>query len=170
MSLRSWIRNLFAASGQAVPSGASPHPPAPPGRPCAGRSSTRASRLAVEVCELANEVLIRLRGEAGYLEAAILDAALMPVRARRPALVTFDLSELRFLSSLALGLLVGCHRSAARTGGRVRLIGLRPAVREVIERTGLAMLLLEHDGAQAAGTCEVAATVRAAGPADTLNP
>jgi hypothetical protein len=50
----------------------------------------------VEVCDLANEVLVRLRGEAGYLEAEILDAALPPVRARRPALVTSAGRRVRF--------------------------------------------------------------------------
>ena len=136
-------------SPQAVPCEGSPQPPAPlPDRSCAGRSPTRASRLAVAVCDLPNEVLVRLQGEAGYLEAEVLDAALLPVRARHPALVTFDLSELHLISSLALGILVGFHRSAARSGGRVRLTGLRPTIREVIERAGLTMLL-EREGSAA---------------------
>jgi anti-anti-sigma factor len=103
----------------------------------------------VVVSDLADGVLVRLQGEAGYLEAEVLDAALLPVRARHPALVTFDLSELHLISSLALGILVGFRRSAARTGGRVRLTGLRPTVREVIERAGLTMLL-EPEGSDAA--------------------
>jgi anti-anti-sigma factor len=104
----------------------------------------------VEVSDLANEVVVRLRGEAGYLEAETLDAALLPVRARRPALVTFDLSELHFIASLALGILVSFRRTADRTGGRMRLTALRPNVRETVEQAGLAKLLLEPDAPAAA--------------------
>jgi anti-anti-sigma factor len=147
--LLGWSK-VSTPSSQEEPRKESPQQPAPlPGRSLAGGSPARSSRLAVVVCDLANEVLVRLQGEAGYLEAEVLEAALLPVRARRPALVTFDLSELHLISSLALGILVGFRRSAARSGGRVRLTGLRPPIREVIERAGLAMLL-EHDGSDAA--------------------
>jgi anti-anti-sigma factor len=103
------------------------------------------------VCELANEILVRVQGEAGYLESDVLDRALMSLRARRPALVTFDLSELHFLASLALGILVGFRRSAIQHGGRVRLTALQPNVRETIEQAGLARLLLEPDAPAPAG-------------------
>jgi anti-anti-sigma factor len=89
---------------------------------------------------------VRLEGEAGLLEAAVLDAALLPLNARQPAVVTFDLSELHFMSSLVLGIFVRFCRSAARTGGRVQLTALQRQVRESIERAGLAMLLLEGRG------------------------
>jgi anti-anti-sigma factor len=108
----------------------------------------------VVVCEMADEVNVRLQGEAGYLESAVLDSALMPLRARRTALVTFDLSELTFIASLALGILVSFYRSAKQYGGRVRLTAMQPNVREAIERTGLIRLFQESDaaaGAQDAG-------------------
>jgi anti-anti-sigma factor len=166
----SWIRCQFASSlkgltestrfyilrypGSKTAPPSAPAAPAPealqqsaprPGGSFARRASARASQLVVEVRDLGNEVLVRLQGEAGYLEAEALDAALQPVRAHRPALVTLDLSELHFISSLALGVLVGFRRSTARTGSRVRFTALRPHVRETIEQAGLARLLLEPD-------------------------
>jgi anti-anti-sigma factor len=49
-----------------------------------------------------------------------------------------DLSELRFISSLAMGVLVTFRRGVVRSGGRVR-IGeqLQPAVREALSRAGI---------------------------------
>jgi anti-anti-sigma regulatory factor len=48
--------------------------------------------------------------------------------------VIFDLSELRFLSSLATGVLATYRRAAARAGVRVcRATALQPAVREAFK-------------------------------------
>jgi hypothetical protein len=52
--------------------------------------------------------------------------------------VTFDLSELRFISSLAMGVLVVYRRAAVHAGTRVCLAaGLHPEVREALDRAGL---------------------------------
>jgi anti-anti-sigma factor len=96
----------------------------------------------VVVNELPDQVLVRLQGEAGFLEADVLSAALVRVSARRPALVTLDLSELHFLSSLVLGILVRFGHSTVRAGGRVRLTPPRREVAEAIEQAGLMTLLL----------------------------
>ena len=57
----------------------------------------------------------------------------------------FDLGELRLISSMVLGVLVGFHRSTLRTGGRMRLIALQPIVREAIEQANLTTLLEIHE-------------------------
>jgi hypothetical protein len=52
--------------------------------------------------------------------------------------VTFDLRELGFISSLAMGVLVAYRRAAVRAGARVCLAAdLQPAVREALDRVGL---------------------------------
>jgi anti-anti-sigma factor len=80
-------------------------------------------------------------GEAGVAEAGALEAALLPLAARRPASVTFDLGGLTFLSSLAMGVLVSYRRAAARAGTRVFLApDLHPAVREALDRAELSGL------------------------------
>jgi anti-anti-sigma factor len=114
------------------------------------RSPVWKSRVEVAIHDQANEVVVRLKGEGGYLEGGVLDNALTPLRAHRPALVTFDLSELRLISSMVLGVLVHFHRSTLRTGGRMRLIALQPIVREAIERASLTELFEIHDSADAA--------------------
>jgi hypothetical protein len=83
-------------------------------------------------------VVVRLRGEAGVPDAGALEASLLRLTARRPAWVTFDLSKLRLLSSIAVGALADYLRGAVRAGSRVALApGLHPAVREALARAGL---------------------------------
>jgi anti-anti-sigma factor len=101
------------------------------------RRPERAPRLTVEVCDRGDDALVRLKGDAGYLEAEVVSVALLSLCARRPALVTFDLGELESISSLALGALVGFCRNAGRWGGRVRLVAPWPRVREMVEAAGL---------------------------------
>jgi anti-anti-sigma regulatory factor len=89
-----------------------------------------AAAVQVEVSRAADGMVIRVKGEArAECAGALLDGLLAP--ARRPAVVTLDLSELRSVSRLALGVLAAYRRSVVRTGGRVRLAGvLQPAVNE----------------------------------------
>jgi anti-anti-sigma factor len=110
-----------------------------------------ALRLEVEVGETWKGPIVRLRGEAGVAEATTLEACVLRLSAARPACVTFDLSELVFLSSLAMGILVAYRRGAVRTGTRVCLVpDLHPAVREALDRAGL-MRFFETDSGVAAG-------------------
>jgi len=94
--------------------------------------------LDVQVVGDRNDLIVRLRGDAGFMEADKLEAALLPICAQRPARVTFDLSELRFISSLGLRALV-CYRwGAVRAGVRVCLAAdLQPAVLDTLQTTGL---------------------------------
>src|SRR5262249_9215416 len=107
-------------------------------------------RLNVEVLETGKGPVVRLRGKAGVPEACALEASLLRLAARRPACVTFDLSELVFLSSLATGVLVAYRRGAVRAGARGCLApDLHPAVRAALDRAGM-IGLFETDGGVAA--------------------
>ena len=103
---------------------AAPRAPRPP-----------AAAVQVEVSRTADGMVIRVKGEAlDECAGALLDGLLAPA-AQRSAVVTLDLSELRSISCLALGVLVGYCRSVVRGGGRVRLAGvLQPVVSESLVR------------------------------------
>jgi anti-anti-sigma factor len=95
----------------------------------------------VEAEGIDGELFIRVRGEAGFREARVLEAGLRQPAAARPPRVTLDLTNLRFLSSLAMGVLVAFRRGVVRAGGQVRLApDMHPAVREALDRAGLADL------------------------------
>jgi anti-anti-sigma factor len=130
------VRQMLQPRGDPGPAG--PVPPRGPAR----RRPEPALRLEIEVSEAEEGVVVRLRGEAGVVEAGALEAQLLPLLARRPARVTFDLSGLLFISSLALGTLVAYRRAAVRAGVWVCLAPeLHPAVREAFDRVELRAFL-----------------------------
>jgi anti-anti-sigma factor len=109
--------------------------------------------LEIEVLDTAAGVEVRLRGQAGVLEADALETVLLRLAARRPACVIFELSKLESISSLAMGLLVAYRRGAVRVGGRVCLAGdLQPGVREALDRAQLLSLFDEVGTTSPCGT------------------
>jgi anti-anti-sigma factor len=91
--------------------------------------------------ESAQEVIVRIRGEAGIDQASQLEDTLSLVGVRRPRLVTLDLSELSSISCLSVGVLVTFSRWLSREDGRVRIAAsLQEPVRKALERAGLLVL------------------------------
>jgi anti-anti-sigma factor len=104
----------------------------------AARDSNRAPKLAVALLEAGDDVTVLLGGEAGTPEAGALEASLLSLSALHPRSVTFDLRELCFISSLAIGVLVRFRRAAVRRGVRVRLaLDMPSEVRETMQTAGV---------------------------------
>jgi anti-anti-sigma factor len=111
-------------------------------------SDSRARRLAaagaavqVLVSQTAADLVIQVKGEARVECVDALLDGLLTATACRPAVVTLDLTELRSISSLAMGALTAYRRGVVRTGGRVRLAReLQPAVHEALARAELLSL------------------------------
>jgi anti-anti-sigma factor len=97
--------------------------------------------VQVTVSPTIDDMVIRIKGEAGVECAVGLEKGLLGPAARRPAVVILDLSELSSISCLAMGVLVAYRRGVVRSGGRVRLAEeLQPAVREALTRAELLSL------------------------------
>jgi anti-anti-sigma factor len=98
----------------------------------------RPRQIEVGITEKAGEAVIHLKGEATFTQGRVLQSGLLALSACRPRRVTLDLSELTFLSSLALGVLVEFRRGVVRAGGCVRVApNLHPQVREALEAAKL---------------------------------
>jgi anti-anti-sigma factor len=99
------------------------------------RPTTLVPPVRVAVSQTADGMVIRVTGEARANGVrALLDALPAPT-ACRPRVVTLDLSELRYMSCLALGVLRIYCRRVVRTGGQVRLAKeLQPGVKETLRR------------------------------------
>jgi anti-anti-sigma factor len=105
---------------------------------CGYRPSVADPPVQVTITHTAADMVIQVKGEARVDCAGALMGGLLGPAACRPAVVTLDLSELRSISSLAMGVLVAYRRGVVRTGGRVRLAEeLQPAVREALTRAEL---------------------------------
>ena len=132
--LRWFARPAECGSPADLPPVVAPTLPAPDNpRPLAASPAVQ-----VSVIQTAADLIIRVKGEARVeCAGALLDGLLAPA-ARRPAVVILDLSELRSISCLAMGVLVTYRRGVVRAGGRVHLAGgLQPAVNEALARAEL---------------------------------
>jgi anti-anti-sigma factor len=129
--------NLFFRPAECIAPGEHAPVVAPtPPIPRAPRPAVPAVEVAVS--EASDGPVIRIKGEARVDCAGALLDGLLAAAARRLAVVTLDLSELRFISSLAMGVLVSYRRGVVRAGGRVRLAeALQPAVKEALARAEL---------------------------------
>jgi anti-anti-sigma factor len=82
--------------------------------------------IEIECAEEAGEVQVTCRGDAGFAGAETLRRVLFGVAARRPRRVGVDLSDVQFVSTLALGVLVAFRGAVERGGGRVSFTSLCP--------------------------------------------
>jgi anti-anti-sigma factor len=101
------------------------------------RAAPTPGPLAVTINELAQGVVLRLEGSASFNNLDRLQFALIRLVARRMPLAVLDFSELTFIASLAMGVLVTFRRDLGRWGGRVRIAGARPEIYEALQVAGL---------------------------------
>ncbi|HTY96148.1 MAG TPA: STAS domain-containing protein [Solirubrobacteraceae bacterium] len=81
--------------------------------------------------------VVSVAGELDVSTARVLESAVEEACAPQPAELLFDLSELRFMDSAGIAVLLG----ATRRVPTVRLREPSPAVRRVLEMTGLTTVL-----------------------------
>ena len=94
--------------------------------------------LHIEVGEGSDGPLIVVKGELDISNVATLQAAIDLVLVTKPAYVGFDMSELSFIDSSGIALLV----RTAKTVDRVRLVNPSRIVCRVVEISGLASTLI----------------------------
>ncbi len=99
--------------------------------------------LKVEISHANDTAIIRLIGEA---RLDIEDAAfqLDRVVVFHPKSIVVDASELKFLSSIGMSLLLNLRRAAAPGGGKVKLVGLQPLVSNAMAHARLLELFELH--------------------------
>jgi anti-anti-sigma factor len=135
-ALLGWLVERPAAASEPAPA---VEPPVPVGRAVAStRFPDPAPRLVVSTGLTADGLVIRIRGVAGVNQSGELLSGLLAASARRLSVVILDLSDLQFISSLAMGILVTYRGSVFRAGGTVRLAErLQPEVHAALARAGL---------------------------------
>jgi anti-anti-sigma factor len=83
---------------------------------------------------------VALRREASFDQAEVSAAQLLRIPLDSYSLVVFDLAELTFLSSLAMGALVAYRRGVGRRGVEVRLANVQAQVWLALESAELGTL------------------------------
>lgn len=94
-------------------------------RPAAPGSAGGADALAL---------IARLSGDAGVVNTGELEHLVIKLTVRRPERLIMDLSELAFLASLGVGLLLSLAEGVRRTGGTIAIAAPTPLVAEVLTK------------------------------------
>ena len=97
-------------------------------------------KLAFHVERGPRWLTVAIRGEASFDQAEVISAQLLCIPLDPFSLVVFDLAELTFLSSLAMGALVAYRRGLSRRGIEVRLANVQAPVSLALESAGLGRL------------------------------
>ena len=93
-------------------------------------------RLKVEITQQGDTVIIKLIGEA-RLDVEDAQFQLDRVVVFHPKFIILDAGQLTFLSSIGMSLLLNLRRTAAKSGGRVKLVALQPFVRDAMAHASL---------------------------------
>lgn len=109
--------------------------------------------------EVDGHAVVRLKGE---LDIATVDDLRNDLRKARQAHgehVILDMTELEFMDSQGLSVIVSCHKAVTAAGGSLALVAPRPIVRRTLEITGLSGRLHVFDSVEeAAAPRETAAS------------
>ena len=95
------------------------------------------STLSVQTRNEGETVVVALVGAAGLGGAEALERELTTLSARRPPRGVFDLSQLTFISSMGIGVLVGFQRDVTAWHGTMALAGATDNVATALRRCRL---------------------------------
>lgn len=93
--------------------------------------------LAVELAERGSFLLVTVRGVIDFWSVGPLRARLDATLERDPPRLVLDLTDVTFVDSTGLGLLLSLHRGAAAGGGWLRLARPHPQLRRLLRTTNL---------------------------------
>jgi anti-anti-sigma factor len=88
--------------------------------------------------------VLAVAGEVDLATAPQLDAALAGLLSADRARVVLDLSEVTFLASRGIAVLIDAHERALDRGVELHLVVTRPQVHRILEMTGLLAVLPWH--------------------------
>ena len=86
-------------------------------------------------------VVLALVGSADVNGAHVLDQQLRKVIAQRPPLVVFDLSQMKYISSVGIGVLLNFRRHSEDWGGKVVLAAPNEMVDGILRQSRLDSVL-----------------------------
>jgi anti-anti-sigma factor len=98
-------------------------------------------QLTVRTEEPGEYVVVAADGKIFFDTVEPLRAALTDALATQPPRLVLDMSAVPLCDSTGLNLIAHTHRTAMERSGWLRLVGVQPAVRRVLEITNLIELL-----------------------------
>lgn len=106
--------------------------------------------IAVDVTELHDVVVVTVHGAIDFWNVGPLQEKLHDARRGGVDRLVLDLSDVAFVDSTGLGLLISRHNELATAGGWLRLVNPQPTVRRVLRMTMLDERLALYPSVEAA--------------------
>lgn len=100
--------------------------------------------FAVEVVEMGGRTVVSAAGELDAHTAPALAAEVGPLSSRPGGALVVDLTEVSFVDSTGLGVLVTALKHAREAGGTLDLVVAAPRVLKVLALTGLDVVIPMH--------------------------
>lgn len=92
------------------------------------------------------EAIVSVRGEVDVVTVGQLRAVLQPLAVAGPGRIVVDVSEVSFIDSTGLGVLVGALERTRGRGAELVLRGPGASTRKILEITGLDVVFAVVDG------------------------
>ena len=108
------------------------------------------AHVNIDVETFPNHLVAKIVGEASVADVDAMEMQLRKVTASRSPLVVLDLSGLRFISSLGMGVLVAFRKGIVREGHKLKVVGLQPLVADAFVRARLGDVFEMHPSVEAA--------------------
>jgi len=101
--------------------------------------------MPLQIQNLEKVTLIVLSGRLKTEVAQELKDELYSYWDSNPGHTLIDMSEVTYVSSYLIGVLVGCHKKLKASGSELHLVGLNPTFRTVLEVSGLTDVFPRHE-------------------------
>ena len=113
----------------------------------------RARRTRDTIADMPSDYTLQPEGEIDVATVGPLrEQWLATIAEHQPDTVIFDLSQVTFLDSMGLGLILGVHRRQRLRGGSVAIINASPIIVKMLHITGLHLVMDVQGTAEAQGS------------------
>lgn len=106
--------------------------------------------LRIDIEEEGSRRVVKLSGECDLSTATQLQDALSPMRSPDVDEVIIDVSDLSFMDSTGLGVLVGALKRLRENNGSFKVAGAKGAVARVLEVSGLDRIIPQFPDVESA--------------------
>lgn len=98
------------------------------------------SKIAVKDCK--DEIIFKVEGEFDNLLCIKYKSAITEIIARRRnALTVFDLSNVTFIDSSGIGLLIGRYKQVSEYKGKLIICGVNQHIKKTLAISGIAFII-----------------------------
>jgi anti-sigma B factor antagonist len=93
-------------------------------------------------------VKVALDGRLDVLGTQAIDMKFTALTATKKAAILVDMTNVSFLASIGMRTLLSCAKAAANRGGKMVLLNPQPLVKDVLDRSGVAILIPLYGGSR----------------------